>query len=99
MQVTIDPGWHVNANPASLPYLIPTEVELAGADIVYPLGNALHSEFVEDAIQVYDGSIEIPVTMPAGATPDRVRIRFQACDEKRCLPPGRAELALDAAAP
>jgi hypothetical protein len=90
----------VNANPASLPYLIPTAVEVAGADqdeIVYPPGAELRSEFADDAIRVYDGTVEIPLTVPAGSTPMHVQVRFQACDEKRCLPPGRAAIETGAA--
>jgi uncharacterized protein YyaL (SSP411 family) len=100
VRVVIDPGWHVNANPASLPYLIPTAVEVAGADqdeIVYPPGAELRSEFADDAIRVYDGTVEIPLTVPAGSTPMHVQVRFQACDEKRCLPPGRAAIETGAA--
>jgi hypothetical protein len=96
--LAIDPGWHVHANPASLPFLIATEVELGGADagaeVRYPEGREIRPAFARDPIRVYDGDVEISVRPRPGAeSPGRVAVRFQACDEKVCLPPARAELA------
>ncbi|MEX2206452.1 MAG: DUF255 domain-containing protein [Myxococcota bacterium] len=103
VRVIVDPGWHVNANPTSLPYLVPTSVELSAGSrpvaIRYPKGRSFRPEFSPTAIDVYEGTIEIEVDLDSELTPqDRLGLRFQACDTSRCLPPDRAELALDAAA-
>ncbi len=100
VQVQIDPGWHIQANPASLPFLVPTELDLgsSGADaaIDYPVGRELRSEFTRETIRVYDGQLEISVRLRADAEPPgRLALRFQACDDKLCLPPSRTELALE----
>ncbi len=101
VRMTIDEGWHVNANPASLPFLIATAVEIldgnGSAKVRYPAGQSFRPEFASAAIQVYEGTVEIPVALEDGAaSSDRLALRFQACDASRCLPPHRAVLALDA---
>jgi hypothetical protein len=99
VRLAIDDGWHVNANPASMPFLVPTQVELRGgsaAEIHYPEGRAFRPAFVPEAIRVYEGTVEIELVMaPGSASPSRVALRFQACDERMCLPPARTELALE----
>jgi hypothetical protein len=99
VRLGIDEGWHVNANPASLPFLIPTAVEVRGAEAVirYPEGRPLRSEFAPEEILVYEGRVEIPVTLESDASPAHVALRYQACDERICLPPARAELGVGAA--
>ncbi len=104
VRLAVAEGWHVNAHPASLPFLIPTTVEPAAADDAppwraeYPDGHALRPAFAPEAIQVYEGDVEIALAGEA-PIPERVAVRFQACDHQICLPPSRVELALDGAAP
>ena len=111
VEIEIDEGWHVNANPASLDFLIPTTIEgvdgLETRPIEYPKGQRFRPAFVSDPIEVYEGRLEIPVEL-AGDVRDgrtavgaeerqdepRVALRFQACDEERCLPPHRAILSV-----
>jgi hypothetical protein len=102
VRLVIDEGWHVNANPASFPFLIPTEVQLdaaaPSARVHYPPGSAFRPAFAPDAIQVYEGTLEIPVELGSDADPpSSVGLRFQACDASRCLPPGRIDLTLEKA--
>ena len=66
--------------------------------IRYPEGRALRSEFAPEEILVYE-ALEIPMILEGGASPARVALRYQACDERICLPPARAELAVEAPAP
>jgi len=104
VRVTVDEGWHVNANPASFPFLVATSVEVpdgnAAVSIDYPEGRDFRPDFAPAAIRVYEGTIEIPLVLEREVTPlDRLALRFQACDTSRCLPPGRAVLELDAPAP
>ncbi len=106
VRLAVADGWHVNAHPASLPFLIPTTVEPAAPDgapalrVEYPEGQALRPAFAPEAIQVYEGTVEFPVPLTDGEpAPERVAVRFQACDHQICLPPSRIELALDGATP
>ncbi len=96
VRLVIDEGWHVNANPASLPFLIPTKVEGAGGEALYPEGHWFRPAFSEDAIRVYQNDVEIPVALPkATRPPTRLSVHVQACDETRCLPPDRIEVTLE----
>ncbi len=95
-------GWHVNANPPSLDFLIPTQVSLAQArsgepapGVVYPVGANFHPRFSLEAISVYAGTVEIAVDFkrpaPVGAQLD---VTYQVCDESSCLPPETIPLAI-----
>ena len=56
--LTIDPGYHVNANPASADYLMPTVVTVPGvpdAKIAYPEGQIFKPKFSPEGISVYEG--------------------------------------------
>lgn len=97
LRIQLDPGWHVNANPASLPSLVATAVEAPDPQVRfearYPAGESFWPEFAAEPIQVYSGHLEIGLLLPAGAPePERLALRFQACDARVCLPPGRLEL-------
>ena len=92
--VRVDPGYHVNANPASSEYFIPTSVafgDLKPARVVYPPPIRFKPRFVEDTIDVYEGTVVITATFPAGAL-DRLHplmftVTAQACTDVICLPP------------
>jgi hypothetical protein len=92
--LTIDPGYHVNANPASLDYLIPTTVKLPGIDnatINYPPGQTFKPKFLPEGISVYQGSLPIKIELPRGglvsARRSPLSIEVQACTQELCLPP------------
>jgi uncharacterized protein YyaL (SSP411 family) len=91
VELEIDAGWHVNANPASLAFLVPTTLALEGAEAaepVYPSGVDFRPEFAPVTLRVYAGRVEIPVRLGAGAPEVRaVSVRYQACDDRSCLPP------------
>jgi uncharacterized protein YyaL (SSP411 family) len=79
-------GWHINANPASSPYLIPTEIRGA-REATYPEGKPMTFAFSKDPLSVYDGEVVIPFT---GEGP--VVLVYQACDDTRCLSPVEIQL-------
>jgi hypothetical protein len=92
--LAIDPGYHVNANPASIDYLIPTVVTIPSAPdakITYPAGQIFKPKFSPEGISVYEGSVEITAALPKGrlasAAHAALRIEVQACTEQICLPP------------
>jgi hypothetical protein len=100
IQLIIDEGWHVNANPASLPFLIPTAVEFRDGvqpeRIDYPPGKAFHPAFSDEALSVYEGRVEIKARLvrEGDLAAASVAVRYQACDHQRCLPPAVSQLRL-----
>jgi uncharacterized protein YyaL (SSP411 family) len=88
MVLEIQPGWHIQANPASEDYLVPTEVIAEGGAEVrglsYPEGELMVEGFAGGPLAVYAGRVEITGEMRGGG---RLVLRFQPCDDSRCLPP------------
>lgn len=72
VRLTILSGYHVNANPATYPYLIPTAIEGAPrpdgfcatvGKPIYPAGSKTKFDFAEEPLAVYEGTIEIKVPL------------------------------------
>jgi hypothetical protein len=97
--LSILPGYHVNANPATFSYLIPTAVDpgkvegvVAGKPI-YPLAQKKKFQFAEEPLAVYEGEVQIrlPLRVEAnagkGARSLLVDVRIQACDSEKCYAP------------
>ena len=60
VMVVIDPGFHINSNPASFDYLIPTTLTIsnqAPVRVVYPEAVSFKPKFADQAINVYEGEI------------------------------------------
>ncbi|HEX4571098.1 MAG TPA: protein-disulfide reductase DsbD domain-containing protein [Dongiaceae bacterium] len=96
--VVIDPEFHINANPASLDYLIPTMLNVTNETplrVIYPHPVSFTPKFAGHSIDVYQGRIEIIVELPAsGVTRLYGTLTAQACTDRICLPP--ADLLLPA---
>jgi hypothetical protein len=97
--LSISPGFHVNANPATFSYLIATEVtpgKMAGITAgspTYPAPVKKKFQFAEQPLAVYEGQIPIKLTLradknaTAGPLSFPITVRVQACDEEKCYPP------------
>ena len=85
IDLEIRDGWHVNANPASLEFLIPTRVEGPVRGVSYPAGESFRFEFAPEEILVYSGKTSIAGSVEPGVSD--LRVTYQACDDRRCLPP------------
>lgn len=90
----IDAGYHVNANPASNEYLIPTSIAFDGVipeRIAYPPGTPFNPAFAVEPIDVYEDTVTIAATFPPGTLDQAHDLRFtltaQACTTQICLPP------------
>lgn len=90
----VAPGYHVNANPATLDYLIPTALKFVGLEpirIVYPAPVQFRPKFANQEIAVYQGTVVIAALFPKGALGRvkslRAMVTVQACTEIICLPP------------
>ncbi|HKV07198.1 MAG TPA: protein-disulfide reductase DsbD domain-containing protein, partial [Thermoanaerobaculia bacterium] len=86
LALEIAPGWHLQANPASEDFLVPTEVRADGGEVRnvrYPEGETVRPSFLEEPLSVYSGRVVIEGEVSGGG----VVVVYQACDEARCLPP------------
>ena len=102
----IQSGYHVNANPPTFSYLIPTELVIAPAAgisagaISYPTPINAKFGFSEKPLDVYEGRIEIKATLKAAKSAEpgqhslSATLRVQACDNQVCYPPGTRELTI-----
>jgi len=99
VRLSISSGFHVNANPATFPYLIPTEVTpgkidgLTAGPAFYPPAEKKKFQFAEVPLAVYEGDVLIKLPLRAeknAATGTRslpLAVRVQACDHEKCFPP------------
>ena len=109
LTLNIEPGWHVNANPASMEFLIPTVVnssvngQALEIPTQYPRGRVSDIVLGDTALEVYDDGASIRLR-PDGkqiAVLEKVgRLemigRAQACsDEGVCLAPTDMPVALN----
>lgn len=96
--LSIAAGYHINANPATFPYLIATQVtpgtvEGISADKpVYPSAEKKKFAFAEEPLAVYEGQAQIKLPLRAeakskGPISVPVSLRVQACDQEKCFPP------------
>ena len=83
--VKIAERFHLNANPASMPGLVPLTLE--PGEVVYPAGKTLEVAFADEVLSVYEGEVRLSVVLDPGALPTALRLTVQACDAQRCLPP------------
>ena len=92
VRLEIAAGWHVNANPASMEFLVPTRLGGPVRDVVYPAGERRRFAFADEELAVYSGAVALAGAAAPGARV--VRLTYQACDDDRCLPPATLELGL-----
>jgi hypothetical protein len=110
VRMKVDRGWHINANPASLPELIPTTMDVRSdapitvEQIAYPDPDKFETQFSDAPLDVYDGILNLtarvrldPASTSLNQVPMRILVRYQACDEGSCLAP--AEQILDVSVP
>ena len=108
LHLKIAAGWHINANPAGQANLIPTTLEVDTdtpveiVDVAYPKGKSAHFEFSDGSLNVYEGSLTIPVKLKrkigvAHKENDQVTLKltYQPCNETECLLPQTLEIPLE----
>jgi len=106
VRLTIQSGYHVNANPPTYSYLIPTALEITPAagisvgPILYPPPMNAKFSFAEKPLAVYEGETAIQATLKAdksskpGEHSLAAKLRIQACDDQVCYPPGTRDLTI-----
>ena len=105
--MNIRQGFHVNAREKSEEYLIATDLKaqlptgFTAGQVVYPKGQLVTFSFSKEPLNVYQGTVilRLPVsaltTAPLGQQHIALKLRYQACSTRDCLPP--VTLPLDAA--
>jgi len=106
IEIAVQPGWHVNANPPSPDYLIPTEVTIEAAGGVsagkgeYPSPSPLRVGFEQNPILTFGGTfvVRLPLSAAAdaahGARVMKGTVSFQACNDQLCLTPASVPFEL-----
>src|SRR5688500_5843973 len=99
VRVEIARGYHVNANPASDRFYVPTELRVEAPEgftpgrPVYPAGKTRKFGFSETPLSVYEGSVLIRLPLRAdkaaakGRHTLRAKVRVQPCNDEACLQP------------
>lgn len=103
----ISEGWHTYGRNPDIEFLIPTSVELRHrqdieiAEIHSPVPHIISDPFLHEDIRSFTGTvwfvseIRVESDAPTGEFPLELNVQFQACDEKRCLPPETINFQLD----
>lgn len=106
IRLTIQPGYHINANPPTYNYLKATELDLPASEgvwvafIKYPKPLTKKFSFAEKPLDVYEAETELKVLLKAAKSSkqgDRSvtgKLRIQACDDQVCYPPGSLEVVI-----
>lgn len=98
----VDEGWHINANPASLEFLVPTQLHVfrdehpLTAETRYPEAHKIPAEELgQGPIDVYSNTVNIQSRLPDSVSADdelMIVMKVQACNETgRCLAPDELE--------
>jgi hypothetical protein len=104
--VSVQSGYHVNANPPSDAYLKATELIVQPGDgltvgfVKYPNAANKKFSFSEKQLAVYEGEVPIKVLLKAAAAATKgshrlaARLNVQACDNQLCYPPATIEMSI-----
>jgi thiol:disulfide interchange protein DsbD len=98
VKAELQQGFHVNSNMPGDDYLIPIKLTwnkdpLEAEQVTYPKPQMAKLSFSTNPISVYTGAFEISTRFkaPPSAMPGMAfmngKLRYQACNDKECLPP------------
>ena len=101
--IQVKNGYHVNSNAPADEYLIPlrftwNEDVVKLQEVVYPKPQMQKFPFSEKPMSVYEGDFKtqakfkVPATAKAGLTQLTGKLRYQACNDRMCLPPRTLEV-------
>jgi thiol:disulfide interchange protein DsbD len=106
VRLTIQTGYHLNANPPTFPYLKATQLDITASDgisvsfISYPTAVTGKFAFADKPLAVYEGETELKARLKAGTAATSgehsvaAQLHVQACDDQVCYPPGQIELQI-----
>ena len=95
-------GYHVNSNKPADEYLIPLRWTFEGpvsvSEVVYPAPKMQKFEFSQKPMSVYEGDfkttakVKVGPGVPVGTQLVVGKLRYQACNDRMCLPPRTLEV-------
>jgi len=105
IKAQLQPGFHVNSNTPSEEYLIPLKLTwakepLVAGEIVYPKPQMEKYDFSPTPLSVFSGNFEIvthfkaPAEARNGPAMMSGKLRYQACNNRECLPPRTVDIAV-----
>jgi len=106
VHLQIQQGYHINANPATFSYLIPTKLDITPASgvsvdfITYPDPLTKTFSFADAPLKVYEGDTIVKAKLKAAPSAESAKhnlsasLRVQACDDQVCYAPGTIDLAI-----
>ncbi len=106
VQLKINGGWHINANPVNDEFLLPTLLSIEENNkarvvrISYPKPQLGKFEYAEAELQIYAGEAFLGALMKAednlalGTFMITGLIDYQACNDRFCLPPKEIRLEI-----
>lgn len=105
LKASIQTGYHANSNTPSEEYLIPLKLTwekgpLEVVEVVYPKPKFENYAFSDKPLSVVDGQFEIVTKFKRVANPAlgpgflAGKLRYQACNNKMCLPPKTLDVKL-----
>ena len=106
VQLNIDKGYHVNANPPTFPYLKATNLDIPAVPgvtvsfIVYPTAITKTFQFAEKPLAVYEGVTDLKVRLKIDRStkPGTInlpgKLSVQACDDQVCYAPGTLSVSI-----
>jgi len=106
VHLQIQQGYHINANPATFSYLIPTKLDITPASgvsvdfITYPDPLTKTFSFADAPLKVYEGDTIVKARLKAAPSAESAKhnlsakLRVQACDDQVCYAPGTIDLAI-----
>jgi DsbC/DsbD-like thiol-disulfide interchange protein len=106
VHITVQDGYHVNANPPTYSYLKATELQinptggLSVGFITYPNPLVKKFPFADKPLAIYEGDTQLRVMLKAEASAPRGssnlpgKLKVQACDDQVCYPPGELSVAI-----
>lgn len=103
LKLALKPGYHCNSDKPTEDWMIPLKLTWQSAAletvaVTYPKAKMEKFEFAEKPIAVYDGEFEVVTKFKrvANAMPGPAvlsgKLRYQACNDKMCLPPKTLEI-------
>jgi len=103
LKAQLQPGFHVNSNAPADEYLIPLKLTWAKEpletdQVTYPKPDLEKYAFSTKPVSVFSGNFEIvtrfkaPASAPPGLAIIAGKLRYQACNNKECLPPRTIDL-------
>ena len=104
--VTVKSDYHIQANKVKDEFIIPTTLDITTGEIItidkqlFPAARKFRLEGTKDHLLVYDGNFKIEIPFRTNEKVVRgnyqlnAKLHYQACNNKRCLPPRTIDFSI-----